>query len=205
MILNLTPEQEHQDPNDFYTEEEANRYNQSSGMRKTQELLTKIALSLSKPISEVKRVDILDIGCGTGFSLEYLKEKGYSSLKGIDVSKEMIKLSKLKKLDVKLGGFQDLNKIYEKYDLIISISALQWLLSNKQEIEIKNIIKKIGKEIKRLLKKPGFCVIQFYPEKEKIIETVLSSFKRCDLKASLYIYNSESLKKRKFFLILKNI
>ncbi len=201
---NLTPEKEYQDPNDFYTEEESNRYNQSTGMRKTQEMLTKIALFLSSPMSQNKSIDILDIGCGTGFSLEYLRKEGYSSLKGIDVSKEMIKISKLKKFDVKLAGFQDLSKIYEKYDLILSISALQWILSNKQELEIKNLLKKIGKDLKRILKKPGFCVIQFYPENEKIIDFSLSSFKRCGLEASLYIYNSDSSKKRKFFIILKN-
>ncbi len=173
-----TPEQKFTDPNDFYTEEEANRYNQSSGMRKTQIELTKIALNLSKPLSENKIIDILDIGCGTGFSLEFLKSLGYSSLKGIDPSKEMIKLAKIKKLNVKIGGFQELNKISEKYDLILSISALQWLLPNKKEIEIKNIIKKIGNDLKTILKKEGICIIQLYPENEKKIDIIISSFKR---------------------------
>jgi len=204
MVSNITPEQEFSDPNDFYTEEESERYNNSSGMRNTQEQLTKIALDLSSSISSIKTIDILDVGCGTGFSLEYLTSLGYLNLKGIDPSKEMVRIAKNKKLKVKIGGFKDLSKITDKFDFIISISALQWILSGKQDIEIKNIIKKIGKEFKRLLKKPGFAIIQFYPEKPDVFETIISSFNRCELKASAYIYNSDSLKKRKFFIILEN-
>lgn len=196
------PEKVFKDPNDFYTSEESNRYNQNTGMRKTQEELTEIALSFLN--YKNFDINILDVGCGTGFSLEYLKKKGYLSLKGIDPSKEMIKIAKAKKLDVKLGGFQDLSKIYEKYDVIISISALQWLISNKSEMEIKNIIKKTGKDLSNILKKEGTCVIQFYPDSEKIFEIVFSSFKRILLSSQIYIYNSDSLKKRKFFLILKH-
>jgi len=196
------PEKIFQDPNDFYTEEESNRYNQSSGMKKTQEDLTNIALDLSN-FSKNKEISILDIGCGTGFSLDFLKENGFLSLKGIDPSKEMINIAKSKKHDVKLGGFQELSKIHEKYDLILSISALQWIISNKQEREIKNIIKKTAKEIKRLLKTNGVSVIQFYPESEDVYQTVFSSFKRVFPYSEMFIYNSDSLKKRKFFMVLK--
>ena len=204
MSLNTeVPEKVYTDPNDFYLPEEANRYNQSSGMRKTQEEMTKIALDLSSPLSNHLTIDILDVGCGTGFSLDFLKENGFLSLKGIDPSKEMIKIAKSKKLDVKLGGFQDLSKIYEKYDLILSISALQWVVSNKSEMEIKNIIKKIAKEIKRLLKPNGISIIQFYPDSEEVYQTIFSSFKRELSSSEMFIYNSDSLKKRKFFLVLK--
>jgi SAM-dependent methyltransferase len=203
-IKSLVPEDEFSDPNDFYTEEESLRYENSSGMRKTQIDLTKIALLLSQPLSKNKNISILDIGCGTGFSLDYLREEGYTDIKGIDPSKEMVNLAKLKKLNVKLGGFQDLNKIYEKYDLIISISSLQWILSNKQEMEIKNIIKKISKDLKNILKVNGTIVIQFYPNSEKIITILQSVFNRFFKESKIYIHNSNSLKKRKFFITLKN-
>jgi SAM-dependent methyltransferase len=198
------PEKTFQDPNDFYTEDESNRYNQSSGMKKTQEELTEIALSLSSPFSNNLSLSVLDIGCGTGFSLEYLKTKGYFSLKGIDPSREMIKIAKSKKLDVKIGGFQDLSKIYEKYDLILSISALQWVISNKSEIEIKNIIKKIAKDLKKILKEDGISIFQFYPDSEFVFQTVFNAFKRLFINTEMFIYNSDSLKKRKFFLIIKS-
>lgn len=211
MLKDNKPEILFKDPNDFYTVKEANRYDQNTGMKKMQLELTQIALDLAKPISENKDINILDIGCGTGFSLEYLKGLGYFSIKGIDPSKEMINIAKIKKLNVKIGGFENLDKITEKFDFIISISSFQWSITNKKDIEIKNIVKKIGKKIFKILKKNGVCVIQFYPDcviksdfKEgDLIDIIISSFKRCDFLVDFYIYKEESLKKRKLFLILK--
>lgn len=197
------PEKTFSDPNDFYTEDESNRYNQSTGMRKAQEELTLISLDLSN-FSKNKQISILDIGCGTGFSMSFLKSLGFLNVKGIDPSREMIKIAKSKKLEVKLGGFSDLSKIKEKYDFILSISALQWITSNKKEIEIKNIIKSISKNLLKILKKEGVFVIQFYPESEKIYDIVFSSFKRFFPSSQMFIYKSDSLKKRKFFLVLKH-
>jgi len=199
----ITPEQEFENPNDFYTVEEANRYNSNSGMKKTQKELTQIALELSKPILNNKNINILDIGCGTGFSLEYLRDLGFTNLKGIDPSKEMIKLAKEKNLDVQEAGFENFKKIKETYNLIISISALQWPIANKEHLELKNLVKKIGKELFRLLEHNGVCVIQFYPATEHILEDVISSFKRSNFITELYIHNSDSLKKKKTFLILR--
>jgi len=200
----ITPEEEYEDPNDFYTKEEAERYDQSSGMRKTQEEITSILLALldTQPNLEDK---ILDIGCGTGFSLTYLKSLGYKNLVGIDPAKEMINLANKKELNVFMGGFFDLNKLpLEKnsFDLIISVSALQWVISNKEEMEIKNIIKKIGKDMFNLLSKTGVCVIQFYPKDINIFEMVASAFERCNFSVSKFVYNEKSIKKRKFILVL---
>jgi ubiquinone/menaquinone biosynthesis C-methylase UbiE len=124
---------------------------------------------------------------------------------GIDPAKEMINLAKKKGLNVSVDGFLDLNKLsLEKnyFDLIISVSALQWVISNKEEMEIKNIIKKIGKDMFNLLSKTGVCVIQFYPKDENIFEIVASAFERCNFNVSKFIYNEKSIKKRKFILIL---
>jgi len=87
--------------------------------------------------------------------------------------------------------------------LIISISALQWVIANKQEMEIKNIIKKIGKSLLLKLKEKGIVVIQFYPRSEKIFEIVKNSFSRAGFKVSEYIKNSGNSKKQKYFIILE--
>ena len=207
MSLNsLVPEQEFENPNDFYTKEESERYENSSGMKNTQILLTKIALELSGFEKEqFSSLKVLDIGCGTGFSLEYLKSIGFKNLKGIDPSKEMIKISKSKGFNVQLLGFEDLKKLNGNFDLIISISALQWVTSNKQGLELKNIIKKIGKQINLLLDKNGVFVVQFYESSEESLENIISAFERCSLTVGKYYYNEKSIKKRKLFLKLTKI
>ena len=157
------PEDIYKDPNDFYTQEEVKRYDNNSGMKKTQMILTKDCIDLffeKKVINQ--NIEILDVGCGTGFSLEYLKESGFKKLIGIDPSIEMLNQCKKKGFLCYLGGFEDLSKIKEiknkTFDLILSISALQWCISNKPEIEIKNIIKKFGKDLLEKLTENGIVI-----------------------------------------------
>lgn len=205
----LKPEQNYENPNDFYTFEETKRYENNSGMKKTQTELTNIILQLyfEETKNKTKEISILDIGCGTGFSLEFLKNQGhYINLIGIDPAKEMLKICKYKKFECYLGDFENLPKevINKKFDLIISISALQWILTNKQEMEIKNLIKKIGKSIKSILKENGIIIIQYYPPEKNTTEILNSSFERIGFFVKEYIYNKDNPKKQKFFLILKN-
>jgi SAM-dependent methyltransferase len=202
------PENNYEDPNDFYTLEESKRYDNNSGMKKTQTILTNDCLEIyySKRKNS-KKTEILDVGCGTGFSIEYLKNLGYYNVVGIEPSQEMLKYCKEKKFFAYLGGFEDLLKIKEienkTFDLILSISALQWVIANKQEMEIKNIIKKIGKALLLKLKEKGIVVIQFYPRSENIFEIVKNSFSRAGFKVSEYIKNLGNSKKQKYFIILE--
>jgi SAM-dependent methyltransferase len=199
------PEVIFEDPNDFYTLEETNRYETNSGMKKTQTELTNIILQLY--FQERKEVDIsiLDVGCGTGFSLEFLKQNNFNKLIGIDPAKEMQTICKKKGFESYLGGFLEIpREIKDKrFDLIISVSALQWILTNKQEMEIKNIVKKIGSNFKSLLKENGIVILQYYPPTKDLHDTLISSFQRAGFNTSSYIYNEGNLKKQKYFLILK--
>lgn len=207
-MVNVTPETEFENPNDFYTKIEAKRYDSNSGMNKAQTELTNIVLNLflQETKNHSKDISVLDIGCGTGFSLEFLKEKGYKNLEGIEPAKEMLLLSKKKGFNVFLGGFEDIPKEIKikKYDLIISISALQWILTNKQDMEIKNKIKTLGKELKSLLKEKGMIFIQYYPPRKEIPEILISSFERIGLNSEEYLYNKGNPKKEKHILILKH-
>jgi 18S rRNA (guanine1575-N7)-methyltransferase len=201
------PEQEYSNPNDFYTKEEAKRYDSNTGMRKSQVLLTKIALDVAN-IKINKNLKILDIGCGTGFSLEYLLEEGINkkNLYGVDVSKEMIHITKDKGFKVQAIGFLELDEIKEKeFDVIISISALQWILTNKPEMQIKNELKKIAKNINNTLKEKGVFILQYYPPTKETNEIIVSCFKKQKFMVEEYIYNEKSPKKRKYFFVFSKI
>ena len=206
--MESTPEQSYENPNDFYTLEETKRYETNSGMKKTQTELTSIILELyfEETNNQSKDIYILDIGCGTGFSLEFLKELKYQKMAGIDPAREMLKICKNKKFECYLGDFEKLPKeiTQKNYDLIISVSALQWILTNKQEMEIKNTIKKVGKSLKEILKEKGIIIIQYYPPGKEIPEIVISSFQRAGFVVKEYLYNEGNPKKQKYFLILKH-
>jgi SAM-dependent methyltransferase len=204
----IKPEQEYKDPNEFYTYSEVERYGKNSGMKKTQQMLTKIALDLVH-FDKKKKYKVLDIGCGTCFSLDCVLElnQNKDDLIGCDPSKEMYRASRKKGYRIYNMGFEDIKKIKYYYpsnhfDIIISISALNWVCANKKELELKNEIKKIGIELYKLVKDTGKIVLQFYVDSEEIYEMVASSFSRCDFEVEKYIYNEKSAIKRKYFLVL---
>lgn len=69
---------------------------------------------------------ILDLGCGRGYMLEYLKNHGYNNLKGIDISEEQIEISRGKGFDVKVSdaiGFLENN--VSKFKLIFALDFVE--------------------------------------------------------------------------------
>jgi predicted TPR repeat methyltransferase len=69
---------------------------------------------------------ILELGCGRGYMLEYLRNRGFNNLKGIDISEEQIKISREKRFDVEVTDvFDYLNKCSQKYKIIIALDFIE--------------------------------------------------------------------------------
>jgi len=136
----------------YYSAEASKLYELSGAFKKIQESMAADALSISnfKPESKV-----LDLGCGTGFSLNVLKKSGMKTF-GVDISLEMLKYAKKKSFAVALADMKSLPFKDESFDNLISISAIQWAEASEYE--------EIIREIRRVIKNEA--VIQFYP-KEK--------------------------------------
>jgi 2-polyprenyl-3-methyl-5-hydroxy-6-metoxy-1,4-benzoquinol methylase len=69
---------------------------------------------------------ILELGCGRGYMLEYLRNHGFNILKGIDISEEQIKISNQKGLDVEVANainYLATNK--RKYKIIIALDFIE--------------------------------------------------------------------------------
>ena len=58
-----------------------------------------------------KESPILELGCGRGYMLEYLRKQGFSNLKGIDISEEQISIARKKGFDVDIA---DANEFLQK-------------------------------------------------------------------------------------------
>lgn len=96
-----------------------------------------------------KNKQILDVGCGTG-KLAYLISKKGGNIKGIDYSKNAIKIAKMKYKNPNLKyELMDVSKkILGKYDVIISVGTLEHM-DNPYSVlrRLKNNLKPRGKII----------------------------------------------------------
>lgn len=71
-------------------------------------------------------IPILELGCGRGYMLEYLRNKGFNNLKGIDISEEQIKISRQKGFDVRVADVHDyLNRNEDKFKVIIALDFVE--------------------------------------------------------------------------------
>ena len=69
---------------------------------------------------------ILELGCGRGYMLEYLKNQGFSKIKGIDISEEQIRISNEKGFDVEVGdAIKYLNESKNKFKILIALDFIE--------------------------------------------------------------------------------
>jgi len=73
-----------------------------------------------------KNATILELGCGHGRILNYLHQKGFTKVRGIDISNEQIMLAKEHGLNAEREDvFEYLGGSTEKYDCIIAIDFFE--------------------------------------------------------------------------------
>lgn len=110
----------------------------------------------------LKKARILDLGCGTGTLAFALAEKGHS-VKGVDLSKEMIHRAESKKQDDDNPEFEidDMTKYVpgEKYEIVCcTFDAFNYLLEKEQ-------ILSMFRNVEKALKKGGVFLFDFNTEK----------------------------------------
>lgn len=181
----------------YWTIEEAEKYNKSTSIQKTQAVMTqRIMTSLELPPKSV----VLDAGCGTGFGMQVIEQFGCVPI-GLDVSQEMLKLAKSKgfKLLVR-GDWQNLPFKENAFDALTSLSTLQWI-SGKTPDDISDQYRKVAKESYRILKNRGKAGIQFYPATPAEFEMVKKAFKSAAFGG--HVIEEGEGKKLKHYLILQ--
>ncbi len=100
-----------------------------------------------------KDANFLELGCGSGYLLEYLTKEGFQNLFGIDISEEQIINARNKGLNVIAGNVFDFfqsNNI--KYDVIFALDFIEHF--NKEEIL------KLFEGIEKLLSVNGMLIIR---------------------------------------------
>lgn len=192
----MTLEQESVLPEICFTKVAAANYEKNKRMKFIQKEMTQRALEFL----EMTEGLILDVGCGTGFSMQEIQDSDLKT-KGIDISQPMLDIARKKGFKVKQADFRKIPYKDNSFDAIISISALQWV-HGKSYDEIVDYYTDTASEFKRVLKKKGKAVIQFYPKTEKEFELMIKIFRKF-FKITIAEDFPDIPKKRKRYIILK--
>ncbi len=112
-------------------------------------VVSKFKKDLNKIIKATKAKKILDVGCGEGYLINYIKMNNPVLVEGKDLSKKLIIKARktYPKIKFSVGNIYNLNCISNSFDLVLACEILEHL-----ENPFKAII-----ELKRVTKK--FCII----------------------------------------------
>ena len=92
---------------------------------------------------------MLDLGCGYGWHSIYAMENGASSVVGIDISQNMLKVAKEKthfsEVEYICGAIEDMDFKEESFDIVLSSLAFHYIKDYKELIEkINKVLKPNG-------------------------------------------------------------
>lgn len=100
-------------------------------------------------LPDFKGKRMLDLGCGYGWHSIYAMENGASSVVGIDISQNMLKVAKEKthfsEVEYICGAIEDMDFKEESFDIVLSSLAFHYIKDYKELIEkINKVLKPNG-------------------------------------------------------------
>lgn len=96
---------------------------------------------LNDLITHLPRGPALDMGCGMGFTMEYLIEKGFSPVRGYDINKEQIEVCKKHDLQcIQLDNIGEVLRAFSgPYTLITAFDFLEHLSVDEALITLRRV------------------------------------------------------------------
>jgi SAM-dependent methyltransferase len=76
--------------------------------------------------TEPSRLEVLDVGCGTGIAARSMAERGAKVL-GVELAPRMAEVAVRHGIDVEIGAFEEWDAAGRRFDRVISAQAWHWL------------------------------------------------------------------------------
>jgi len=191
-------------PEVFYNETEAKKYTQNSRIIEIQNQMSERAVELLS-LPEDQTCLLLDVGCGSGLSGDYLSEEGHQWV-GVDISSAMLDVAVEREVE---GGLvladmgEGLPFRPGTFDGCISISALQWLCNaDKKSHSPPKRLHRFFSSLYSCLTRGGRAVFQIYPENSEQLELITAQAMRAGFTGGVVVDYPNSTKAKKFFLCL---
>uniref|UniRef100_A0A3Q2YTB7 18S rRNA (guanine-N(7))-methyltransferase n=1 Tax=Hippocampus comes TaxID=109280 RepID=A0A3Q2YTB7_HIPCM len=148
---------------------------------------------------------LLDVGCGSGLSGDYLTDEGHYWV-GVDISTAMLDVAQDREVegDLLLGDMgQGMPFRPGTFDGCVSISALQWLCNaDKRTHSPPKRLYTFFSTLYSSLSRGARAVFQLYPENSEQLELITSQAMRAGFSGGMVVDYPNSTKAKKFFLCL---
>lgn len=199
-IKRKRPEEIYSNVNAYYDKENIAKYANSKSLMRIQEKITIRTLELLD-LPEQNSL-ILDLGCGPGFVGMYLSEVGYKTV-ALDIIPDFLRYYNIKELNPIIGDMSILPFKPETFDAIVSVSALQWIFRDINNIRNNIALRNLAKSVYLVLKSQSKAIFQFYPKNDIMMDLIGKIFvENAPFNGGFMIDNPNSPKKRKIYLIL---
>ncbi|MEE6522756.1 hypothetical protein FKM82_021378 [Ascaphus truei] len=186
-------------PELFYNEEEARKYTRNSRMMEIQSQMSERAVELLC-LPEDQPCLLLDVGCGSGLSGDYISELGHHWV-GIDISSAMLDVALEREVEggLILGDMgQGIPFRPGAFDGCISISALQWLCNaDKKTHSPPRRLFRFFSTLYSVLARGSRAILQLYPENAEQLELVTAQAMRAGFTGGMVVDYPNSAKAKK--------
>lgn len=125
--------------------------------------------SLTKKYKTSRGREMLDVACGTGNHIQYMKK--YFKITGIDLDKDMLRIARKKFPDVKfVRGDMKTFLLNKQFDVIVC------LFSSIAHLKTYNNLEKTIRNFSRHLKSGGVVIIEPFVSPELYIDNILDAY-----------------------------
>ena len=125
-------------------------------------IIDKVRKEIVKIIENNHAQSILDICCGTGNQLKYLKKRGYQNITGVDISQSMMKQGRKGEVSVSCEHQDAAHLLFE--DDSFDVGIISYALHEKEE----HTAHKIVQQARRVIKPNGLLIIVDFNQQEKV-------------------------------------
>ena len=187
---------------DFFGENAA-LYEQDKHLFELQRKTAQRALELLEENTLIREEKILDLGCGTGWTMMVLRENGFTNVVGVDFSQDMLRFAVEKGFHVVKADLREKLPFHDgEFGGVISISSINFVEEGcTTPKEVSDVYRRTATEIYKLLKVNGRGVIQYFKKNKEIERIMMTQFKYAGFIGGVVI-DDKGLRKEKRFLVL---
>jgi len=190
---------------DFFGES-AEIYNSDNHLFELQKKTAQRAIELLEGKKSMREERILDLGCGTGWTIMVLYENGFTDVLGFDFSEDMLRFAVRRGFAVVKADMRRILPFRDRsFGGIISISSINFIEEGCRTLkEVSDVYHCTANEMYRVLKHGGRAVIQYFRKTKQIESVAMQQFRMSGFDGGVVI-DDRGLRKEKRFLVLDKV